>query len=851
MKAALRMLRARWMSASVLLVLSVAAAHASITLDVHTGFENSYRLNAWTPLTVRLSGTGRASKASLQLVVKSSEFRHVYAQPLRLPDGPVNEQRVFYYQHNTSGGIPEISVQLIVNGRVTVEKKVEGAIPLDETQLIFLSLSQDQSGLNFLNSTDLGFRHPSPPPINLFSSGPALNPTAGGSSSAVQKLTRVLYPRANLLPDAPAGYDAVDVILIGDLPLDTLTEDQWDAIVQWTRQGGLLVISGGSDINRYRSNALKELLPIVPTEVRQARDLPALRMRYGINAPRVNSLPLVIGALKPDGTLICVHENLPLISLRREGLGSVIFTAFDVAAPELRAWSGQTSMWRDFLSQGQGQPRILDRVRLSLSSIGRTNRYNRYRDDYSGANLLLDALAGVQSTKAPDFLFIGGFLLAYILCLVPVNYFLLRMRDRKELAWITAPIVILLFSAGAYAIGYSMKGGQLHLNHCTIIEGAANENFFSAYAVSSIFSPRQAAYSLSLADRSALVTEVSTRLDRIHQASSDYIIERDGNTTVRNARINMWDTRTFDFLSSVRLNGGISSSVSPVDSKTVRVSVSNNTPYTLEDCSVSIRGEMKPLGSMAPGETRSENISAFQAGGSAQLVIPTGSSNREEAARIQQAMASLIGSQSGYQPAVNTTPTPQPDNTLYFTGWFYDPVMELKIEKESPQTFAVNLLVVHLPHARHARAPLPMNTPPPSSAKLSPFNAPPPGVASANYYNQMAYNYANSGQLDLALDAAKRAHQLAPGDGNILDTLGEMYQRKGDFSQAERYLRLALRHQRGAGLTETHAKYGEVLAALGRKEEAVSHLEKAAADTSAPIWAERAQKALEKLGHSP
>lgn len=851
MKAALRMLRASWLTASVLLLLSTVAARANMSLDVYTGFENSYRLNAWIPLTVRVRGTGRASEASLQLVVKSSEFRHVYAQPLRLPDGPVNEQRVFYYQHNTSGGILDISVQLIVNGRVAIEKRVEGAIPLDETQLIMLALSQDQSGLNQLNSTDLGFRHPSPPPAIPFSSGLAANPSAPGSSSYVQKFTRVLYPRATLLPDAPAGYDSVDVILIGDLPLDTLTEDQWDAIVQWTRQGGLLVISGGSDINRYRSNALKELLPVVPTEVRQARDLSGLRMRYGVNAPRINSLPLIIGALKPDGELICTHENLPLISLRREGLGTVIFTAFDIAAPELRDWSGQTAIWRDFLSQGQGQPRILDTVRLSLSSVGRTNRFNRYRDDYSGANLLLDALAGVQSTKAPDFLFIGGFLLAYILCLVPVNYFLLRMWDRKELAWVTAPIIILLFSGGAYAIGYSMKGGQLHFNHCTIIEGAANESFFSAYTVSSIFSPRQAVYSLSLPDRSALVTEVSTRLDRIQQASSDYIIERDGATAVRNARINMWDTRTFDFLSSVRLDGGISASVSPVDSKTVRVSVSNNTTYTLQDCSVSIRGEMKPLGRMAPGETRSENISAFQTGGSAQLVISAGSSHREEAAKIQQAIAALIGSQSGYQPAVNMGPMPQPDNTLYFTGWFYDPVTELKIEKETPQTFAVNLLIVHLPHARRARAPLPMNTPPPSSVQPSPFNAPPPGVASATYYNQMAYNYANSGQLDLAMNAAKRAYQLAPSDGNILDTLGEMYQRKGDFLQAERYLRLALKHQMGDGLTETHAKYGEVLAELGRKEEAISHLEKAATDTSAPIWAERAQKALAKLGHSP
>jgi TolA-binding protein len=851
MKAALRLFFARCMMGALLLLLSLGLASASVTLDVYTGFENSYRLNSWTPLVVQVGGTARASEASLQVVVKNNESRRIYSQPLRLPDGPVTERRVFYFRHDTSGGTPEISVQLIVNGRAVVVKKVEGAIPLDETQLVLIALSQDQSGLNFLNSIDLGFRHPSPPAASPVFTTPQTTPSNKDPSTMVEKFTRVLYPRDFQLPDAPAGYDSVDVILIGDLALDTLTEDQWDAIVQWTRQGGLLVISGGADINRFRTHALKELLPIVPSEVRQVSDLPGLRMRYNIHTPRVHSLPLVVGALKPDASLVCAQEDLPLISLRRAGLGSVVFTAFDITAPELRAWDGQSAMWRDFLSLGQRQPRIIDRVRLSLNHIGRTHRYYGYRNDYAGEKLLLDALAGAQSTKAPSFQSIGVFLLAYIVCLVPLNYLLLRKRDRKELAWVTAPVIILLFSAGAYAIGYTMKGGQLILNHCTIIEGAANDNLFSTYTVSSIFSPRQAAYHLTFAERSALATEVTTRMDRIHQAGDDYIIEQDENLSVRNTRINMWDTRTFDFLSSVRLNGSIAASVSPVDSQTVQVRVTNNTAYTLEDCSISIQSEIRTLGRMAPGETKTENISAFQMRGSSGTIIYSGSSTRRGAMAIQQALTSLIGSQTRIQSATMAGPAPQSDYSLYFTGWFFDPVTQLKIEKESPQTSAVNLLIVHLPNTRLARPPLPANTPPPSSTRSSPFNAPRPGTASANYYRQMAQNYARSGQLDLALNAAKRAYQLAPSDGGILDTLGEIYQRKGDLVQAERYLRLALKRLPESSRSQTHAKYGEVLAALGRNEEAVSHLEKAAADTSAPIWAGRAQKALEKLGHSP
>ncbi|MBK8024645.1 MAG: hypothetical protein IPK19_25285 [Chloroflexi bacterium] len=46
-----------------------------------------------------------------------------------------------------------------------------------------------------------------------------------------------------------------------------------------------------------------------------------------------------------------------------------------------------------------------------------------------------------------------GFLALYILLVGPANYFLLSRINRREWAWVTIPILILVFSALAHTLG--------------------------------------------------------------------------------------------------------------------------------------------------------------------------------------------------------------------------------------------------------------------------------------------------------------------------------------------------------------------------------------------------------------
>ena len=137
----------------------------------------------------------------------------------------------------------------------------------------------------------------------------------------------------------------------------------------------------------------------------------------------------------------------------------------------------------------------------------------------------------------PGFAFIGLFLLAYIVVLVPVNYTVLKRRDRRELAWVTVPIIIVAFSGLAYAVGYGTKGGQVLLAQAGIVEAWAGQSAAPALAYLGLFSPAKSRYNLSTEDGSVPLLPVEQPSDPTRQPAR--VVEGDA-FGLQDAPIDMW-----------------------------------------------------------------------------------------------------------------------------------------------------------------------------------------------------------------------------------------------------------------------------------------------------------------------
>jgi hypothetical protein len=855
----------RCLSLAALLACSAGPAWSDLRLEAVTGFDNHFRAGAWTPIQVRISGASADTSAQIQVIVRSRGSAQSYGKTVRLRGGGQNGPYTLYYFHSDGAQPRDITIQVTADGRTLAEKTLDqlgNPVQVFEGQPAILCLSQDQSGLNPLAQVDLNFTH------SRQSFDPSQGLSGYPSGSTRTAYNRILYPRAADLPDSPTGYQSIDAVVLGELPLDLINEDQWDALTGWVKTGGLLVVSGSPDLNRLKTNKLAEILPIEPTGVRQISTLSSLAYRYQ-TAPKLRNASIVAGRVRSDSQALCVQGDTPLVVERRIGNGLVVFTAFDLLSPEFKAWPGQAGMWREIMLRNGAVASVTERVRLATEP----SPYRGYGYGYGyGANsnrMLADALAGVQSTEAPSFRSIGIFLLLYIVMLVPGNYLLLKRLDRKELAWLTIPAIIAVFSIGAYTLGYRIKGGQLYLHYCSVLEGAANSDGWDAYSVGSIFSPRQARYDLTVNDPAALVSEV-TEGGMGQRAAGDLAVERDQKTTVKNALVNMWDNRQFDFQSYVSLGGQVSAAVTKTGANSATVELTNATKMKLSDCSVSYGGTPVLVGDLPPSGSKTVRVTLTTAGQPGSIsIIGGGPSLQKSAKDIRDSLVSVATSAPVPQVTGSYQAPQTPASTPFvLTGWFDEPAVSMTLENEEPQVSGVNLLVVHLPNPDVTRAAPPVAGPPPA-ARIDPFagqgfpggrsplSAPPmpsfPGTASipaqAAGHNQRAYDFANSGNLDKALAEAQAALKAAPDNGMVLDTVGEMHQRRREFAMAVSHYRQALKRLPPGSRTETEQKYGETLVEMGQKDEGIKHLRIAAADFSSPRGA-IARQILVRLGVS-
>jgi hypothetical protein len=811
-------------------------ARAAVTLQATVGFENTFRADSWTPVHVRLRGQSQSGSGRLELRIRTRWATQVYHTPVRLGGGATDQVHWLYAPLPlTTGPGEETAVNLVVDGRVIATQRIDRAVPLaDGDQPVLVCLTQDLAGYAHLNGQVLGLDHTpaqSRYPYRQYMPNQMHVPGISQRASGL----RVLHPTANTLPDRAVGYRGVDAVVLGNVQPDALTDAQWDALTRWVRDGGSLIVSGGSDAARLRVGALANVLPIAIRDVPQIPNLDALASFAG-SAPPVASVPVAAGALQPGARAVCGQAGLPLVSARRAGLGTVVMTAFDLASPQVRQWTGQTRLWRALFGLCRREQQLADAIRQPA----------RMRYAYGSNGGLLDAVTGSQSEHAPGLGFIAIYLAAYIICLVPLNYLLLRRRDKRELAWITVPVIIILFSTGAYALGYSMKGGRVVMRYCTIVESSAGAGTFAATTLLGVFSPMQTRYDISVPDPHAVAEETRQQSYGMPRDASAIEIERGDRTIIRDAPIDMWDSRAFTFDSEVRPGGSVDATVARAGAHRLVVSVTNRTPLALTDCSIASIGGGESVGSLAPGETRRVSVD-----------IPTGNS---PTSTIIRQLAPRSGESSDAMEIRNrllaeVNSTDEPTTRLapmVFAGWFEGNISGVTIDGVRPLVDGAGLLVVHLPApgggiALPGRVPWhAIRVPQAPRAAARAYIA----YNDSRAYNQLAYSQAARGDLKSAMDCANRALRAAPNDGGILDTVGEMHQRRKEYPAAIRFYTRALAHQSGGGLTETHAKLGETLVVVGRKAEGIPHLRRAARDMSSP-WGERARNKLKQIGAMP
>ena len=278
-------------------------------------------------------------------------------------------------------------------------------------------------------------------------------------------------------PEPLAGLAAI--VWAGDSA--SLNEAQRRSLDRWVAEGGQLVVIGGADW-QARTAAFTDLLPVDGLAAVDGVSQAPLAEWTGAEAPPVAEATVSTGVLREDArALITADDGTPLASMRSVGAGTVVLMGADLATEAYRGWEGSPRLWSRLLPTGA----LLDQFMGGGFPI---------QEEID--NSLTQALNTLPSLEVPPAELLLAVIVGYILLIGPISYIVLRRVDRRELAWVTAPLLIVLFSACSYGIGRSMKGSDVIVNQISLVRSSSAGSTATVETYAGVYSPDRATYDL-------------------------------------------------------------------------------------------------------------------------------------------------------------------------------------------------------------------------------------------------------------------------------------------------------------------------------------------------------------------
>ena len=342
------------------------------------------------------------------------------------------------------------------------------------------------------------------------------------SLSAAGEIKDVQLPSGatGVVPLTPQSFPANPILLggLGAVVLDnfdssSLSQAQVQALQQYVGLGGGLVLAGGTSWRRTLTQLPPELVPLRPQGGTTVSLEPLLDL-LGKHSQLVAQS--VAGTLTSGARVVLADAaGNPLLAELSYGAGKVAELTYDPAdepvashVDEVRSsWAAALSRIATFTSSNNpkfGVGVVVAPATVGSSAFPPSTGMGHYGFESQIAQLLSDTAANAL----PPLGILGGLLVLYVLIAGPLNYTVLRNLRRRELMWVTIPLVAILATGGAYAGGVLVHGQEYFVNEIQVLRVAPSGGV-DASIYDALFSPRRGDLTLELPDTSLASTFIS------------------------------------------------------------------------------------------------------------------------------------------------------------------------------------------------------------------------------------------------------------------------------------------------------------------------------------------------------
>ena len=688
-----------------------AAAQGGLTMEARAGFDGYYRVNSWVPVQVIVANEGKDIKGQLQLAVQDSRSAWVvYTQPAILPTYSRKQFTLYAFIENYTR---ELSVRLVQGGKELAEQTVS-IQPLGAEAFLVGVVSDDTSALNYLAGL---------PPVG-------------------QTRIHVAHLRLSDIPVQGRILGSIDALILHSTDTSQMSQGQRDALRSWVALGGHLIICGGPNA-QLTAAGLGDLLPVTIAGTVTTADIGTLGDLA--NAPFIVSVPAVVAQVELNtgngypaassacstGCVLAGKSDLPLLVRRDLDRGSIDYLALDPDLEPMRTWIGNDSLWpklfscstvllsasgeaSDCLAMGRDVSGILN-VGLQGTSASRTP----WIPPGAQGNIN-DALANIPGLDVPPVLLVMAFLFIYVVVVGPLNFLVLKLVDRRALAWITVPAIILLFSCMVYVAGLAFRGRKVIISEITIVQTLPESGVAVVDSFAGLYSPVRSTYDIRLPGH-VLVHRAPGRYYGPGGGTSKTLkVEQGTPTYVRQLEVDVGAMSDFAVHATQRWQGidarltlsrtvvagrsGSAYGTYPTTIYHAEGTISNQSDVDIRDCALVFDSTAIRIADLAAGTTEAISVD-FQPSGTSygNTLIDTlvgaspaiGADTPRPAREWDRRRMLLNGLFSPY--IYGPTPNRTPLRGMMLVGWLDKSLTPIDVERVSAQVNATTLLIAPLP----------------------------------------------------------------------------------------------------------------------------------------------------------
>lgn len=512
----------------------VIGMESQVLLQGHT------RVGSWMAIQVQFTNDGPAFSGELR-IAGGSQGRTRFSVAVSLPTDS-RKAYVLYAQPPAFGR--SVKVELVAGGTTAAATDV-AYLAHDSAQLVVGVVAEKPQGI--VGELDL-------------------DPSPSGTAPAIIALG------VEDLPERIEGWATLDRLIWQDVDSNTLTTAQLAALRGWIAGGGRLTIAGGTAGIGTLSGFPDDLLPYRPTATVDIapESIAGLAGPLPVDAA---DLPALAGP-PGQGRALAMAGDRVVAGELDYGSGRVTLLGFDPTTSWLAASKSVESMWRRFLpNRTGGGPVITSDDSQIVNAVGQL------------ASLALPPIGGLIAILA-----------GYIVLIGPLNYLVLKRLDRRELAWITMPVLIAVFAVSAYGFGTALRGNDLIVNEVAIVRGAPGATEGTAQVYLGIFSPSRATYQVQVPGGALLATPISGDFTVGGDAGTLDVVQGDPSL-IRNLSVGFSSLRTIRAESATTVP--LLEAQLSLEDGVLRGTIRNRSDQVLEKVAVVLGGSVAVVGDIA------------------------------------------------------------------------------------------------------------------------------------------------------------------------------------------------------------------------------------------------------------